>query len=276
MQPGKFMNFKRFLALGVFIISACIVHASDAPKELTLNECITIALINNPSILVAGEDMKKSLAEYRVARAQRLPFISFDAKSQQYPKTTDITALYYPFPQNFLVSQYMADQARSDNPLSDYYNLGISFGITAGISLYNEKKSRMQKTAKTAITMTKLNSRKTIADTILSVKQAYYSYTMAREYVVMREELLKSNEDRLKITRILYKNAQRPILDLSKAEYEFGDSQLELEKARNKERAARVELFRVMGVKDPGEEVVLKEYDLPGELRYSLEELNRH
>ncbi len=134
----------------------------------------------------------------------------------------------------------------------------------------------MQDVAEKGVSISKLNAKKTISETILNVKQAYYSYAMAREHVANREDLVKSKADRLRVTEILYKNAQRPIIDLSKAQYEYGNSQLELERARNNERAMRFELFKIMGVSDPGYDIVPRDYDLPGELKYSLDELNSY
>lgn len=266
------------LILVLFIISVSTARATEPPRELALNECINVALHNNTSIRISDEDVKKALAEYRVARGQRLPFVALDVKSQQYPRVVDTGLIaYIPDPVwRYYLTQRKIDEANRDNPLSKYYNLGISFGVVAGVSIYNEKKSRMQEVAEKGISISKLNARKTVADTILNVKQAYYSYAMAREHVTMREELVKSNADRLRVTEILYKNAQRPIIDLSKAQYEYGNSQLELERAKNNERAMRVELFKIMGVPDPGYDIVPRDYDMPGQLKYSLDELNRH
>lgn len=261
-----------------FIMAFSAARGDDTPRDLALNECINIALENNTSIRVSDEDVNKALAEYRVARGQRLPFVAFDIKSQQYPRVVDTGWIaYIPDPVwKYYLTKQKVDEANKDNPLSKYYNLGISFGVVAGVSIYNKKKSRMQDVAEKGVSISKLNAKKTISETILNVKQAYYSYAMAREHVAMREDLVKSNADRLRVTEILYKNAQRPIIDLSKAQYEYGNSQLELERARNNERAMRFELFKIMGVSDPGYDIVPRDYDLPGELKYSLDELNSY
>lgn len=275
--------------LSVLLLAGLNIYADEtAPKKvLTLKECVNIAVENNTSIKAAEEDRKKALADYRVATAQRLLSIDMNLKTDGYPKTnipTRYTDAYQWLPYlpttDQIIGRYVLDKAQPQpspfiKALTRDYDLGITLGVTASISLYSEKKTRNQEFAKKNLDMSKLQNKKAIGDVIYNVKNAYCMYLMAGETVVLKEKMLKSNKDKLRMTEILYKNAQRSVLDLSRAQYDFQNSQLELQKAKNGERAARTELFRIMGLDDPGTEFTLEDFnDLP-QVTYTLEQLQK-
>ncbi|OHD70471.1 MAG: hypothetical protein A2W19_08765 [Spirochaetes bacterium RBG_16_49_21] len=266
----------------ILLIAAIILltgygYAADKPAAVTLNECIYIALQNNTSVKASEEDKNKALAEYRVARAQQYPILNFDLRSQQYPKTiaTHPYAAYFEFPYNTYLNQRAQRQQEGSFEISRYYNLGLSFGLVAGITLYDEKKNRMIDSARSGVELSQFQSRKAIYDVIYNVKKNYYLYVMAKDNILLREKLLKSNEDRLKITELLYKNAQKPILDLNRARYEYNEAKLELQKAKNSSRVAKMELFMSMGISDPGVDIVPQEYAALPQIKYAIDELNK-
>lgn len=262
--------------------------SQNKSRVVSLNECLTIAIQNNQSIMVSDEDRKRALAEYRAANAQRNIIINAEIKSHQYPKvprTWKYAVLdpYIPYLTGsdqqkafYTYASKKRQSQQSDNvidKLSEYYTLGISFGITAGVSLYNEKKNRLVKHAKTGVKLADIQTKKAMGDVIFSVKKAYYGYMMSQETVVLQKKLLKYSEDRLKLTEVFYKNAQKQLFDLSKARYDYSDAQLQLQKSINAERAAKIELLRAMGVPDDGTEFVLEENNEVPELQYTLDEL---
>ena len=107
----------------------------------------------------------------------------------------------------------------------------------------------------------------------MNVKKSYYSYILAKENVALRELILKYNEDRYKITHLLYKNAQKQIFDLSKATVDLSDSQLELQKAQNMERSSRLDLLRALGVNDDGVIFELEKIEEIPVIHYSINQL---
>ncbi len=281
------MKYLYIAILMILLFPLSSGFSQDKSKIVSLNECITIALQNNPAIMVTDEDKKRALAEYRAANAQRNVFINAEIKSHQYPKVAKTWKYsefdpYLPYltisdGQKFAYTYYRAKSTEtSDNvidKLSEYYTLGISFGISAGVSIYNAKKNRLVQHAKSGVKLADLQTKKAMGDVIFSVKKAYYTYTMSQETVVLQKKLVKYNEDRLKLTEVFYKNAQKQLYDLSKARFDYSDAQLQLQKSINAERASRIELLRAMGVPDEGTEFVLEMKDHIPELQYSLEEL---
>ncbi len=255
------MKHRSIIISALLLILITTLNAADNKENrlLTLNECVNIALQNNTGILISEEDKKKAYAEYRVALAQRLVFINGAIQTQTYAKSA---------------STYTPGDKKVDLG-SDYFYLGMVGTVTASISLYNEKKGQAQRSAKSGMKLSNMQARKAIGDVIFNVKKTYYSYFLARENTELLEKLLKSNEERLKITQILYKNAQKPIYDLSKAKLDLSQAQLDLNKAKNAERISREELFNVMGINDPGIDISLQIYEILPELRYSVDGLNK-
>lgn len=275
------------------LLIACLLpcysaFSQESKKVVTLNECINIAIQNNPAIMVSEEDKKKALADYRIVNAARNIAISADIRSSQYPKQLKTwkysdwdpyinylglspeQQIYYTYERSHITSK-----KNFIDELSSHYTLGISFGITAGVSLYNEKNNRLAAQAKSGIKLSEIQSRKAISDVILSVKKAYYAYMLAQESITIQEKLLKYDRDRLKLIEVFYKNAQKQIYDYNKAKYDCTDDELQLQKAKNAERSARVALLLAMGISDPGTEFVIEKNDDVPVLQYSLQELNK-
>jgi len=276
-----------FFAL-LFAVLNIYADEAEPKKVLTLKECINIAVENNTSIKASEEDKKKAKADYWVATSQRLFSIDMSIKTDAYTKTGLPTKYvdayswipYLPTSAEQATAKYLLDKAQPQpspfiKALTRDYDIGITLGVTASISLYNEKKAKTQEMAKKNLDMYKLQNKKTINEAIYSVKSAYWSFLLAGETVILKEKMLSSNKDKLRMTEILYKNAGKSLLELSRAQYDFQNSQMELQKAKNTERAARAELFRIMGVDDPGTDFTLEKFNELPEISYSIEQIHK-
>jgi outer membrane protein len=279
------MKYIKSLIITAFILLGCLAYSAETAKVITMNECVTIALQNNPAVKASEEDKKKAAAEYRIANAARLPFVNAEVRTSQYPKVGDLTSydalVPYASDSDFKTAYFykkVLDSRKSKNfidKLSEYYTIGVSLGVTAGISLYSEKANRTVETAKAGKKLSNVQARKVMSDVILSVKKSYYSHMMAKDTVKLREKLLKYNEDRLRVAQILYKNAQKPIYDLSRATVDLNDAQLELQKAKNYERSTKDELLRSMGINDADTAFTLENKDVLPEITLSVDQLNK-
>jgi outer membrane protein len=272
----------------LLLLPICSAFSDEKTKVISLNECINIAIHNNPLIFVSEEDKKRALAEYKAANAQRNIAINAEIKSHQYPKVAkswkfsdwDPIIGYLPglsedekFAYSYARYKYYKKSSNLIDNLSEYYTLGISFGINVGVTLYSEKNNRLVDQAKSGMKLADLQAKKTISDIIYNVKRSYYSYMLSHETVLLQEKLVKYNEDRMRLTEVFYKNAQRQLYDLTKAKYDLSDSQLQLQKAKNAEYAARIDFLRSLGITDTGTDFILEKKDNLPELQYTLEEL---
>ncbi len=284
------MKYYISILLALFVM-ASVVYAEDTQQKrvLLLKECISIAVDNNTSIKASEEDRNKALADYRVALAQRLLSIDTNIKTEGYTKSPlplihqnwyEWASIIYTSSAEQAIAKYLLDKYVQPKPspfidaLTRDYDLGITLGASANISIYNERKAKNQALAKVNVDMFKIQNKKTINDVIYNVKNAYYAYYMARQVVVLKEKELKNNQDRVRMTEILYKNALKSILDINKSKYELSNSHLELQKAINAEKNAKNELFRIMNVQEQDSDFILEDNKQLNEIKYSLEQIH--
>lgn len=237
------------------IFLSCALTAYAETRKITVKECIEIALQNHPDYFMSIEDQKKSISDYGVVRSQKSMLINGEIRTVENEKETDTTSNGVKIPGK------------------DTY-IGLFAGVTIYYNIYDAKKDYEEDMAKTNIDMSKIKSQKTKLDITYKVKIAYYNYSMARNTLLIREEMFKKNEKKALLAKQLYEGGSRPILDLSKAEVDLADARLQYEIARNNERKMRMNLFHAMGLEDTGDlEIVPQDIEkIPG-IAVSLDEL---
>jgi outer membrane protein len=197
-------------------------------RVLTLNQCIDIALKNNPTIRASmfGVDVNQS----RVG----------EARSGYYPQVSASGSYARVHPQpNTVIFNTPAE--------FDQYLTGFSLNQTildfgkisqqVDISKYNLESSRSD-----------LN---TTQDTItLSVKQAYYGVLQARRNRDVAADVLKQFQLHLDQAKGFYDVGTKARIDVIKAEVDLSNAKLSLINAENALKIAWVTLSNVMGTTD--------------------------
>lgn len=238
----------------IVILFFLIGTAAADDKTITLNECINIAVQGHPNLMVSLEDRKKAMADYRVASASRKLLINGEFKSIEYPKSTASAQNIFNIP-------------------GVDTDIGLFAGIAATYSIYNAKKSRQIEMAECSIKLSKFQSRKVLGDVIYGVKEAYYQYLIAKENLSFREKLVEKNKEKLKVAEQLFRGGTRMILDVSKAKVNLSEAQLDLDRARNQERIARLNLYTSMGINDSDVVPQVQEMQTLPELKYTVTDL---
>jgi outer membrane protein TolC len=200
-------------------------------KKITLEQCIELALQNHPSLFVAIEDDKKSIANYQIARSMRSIIVDGEIKTVEYTK-----------------SNSSAD-SRFSIPGEDT-DIGLFAGLSLTYNLYNAKKDVVEEQARTSIDVAKVTNYQVKSKIIYEVKNAYYSYLLARDILAIREEIYNKYKSKAQLSRQLFEQGSRPILDVSKAEVDLANAQLQLEQAKNNERKMRQSLYYAMGLEE--------------------------
>lgn len=222
-------------------------------KNITVEDCVKIAKENNPNIFVSIEDKKNAASNYKLIRSQSSIFVQGEARTAEYLKATSSDS-------NFNI------------PGKDT-TIGLFAGLSASYSLYDPKKVDNELSAKMSIDLSKIDAQRTISDIELNVRKSYWGYVMAVETTRLRMRLLEKSQEKLNQAKILYKNGQRPILDVSKAEIAFNESLLEFEKSRNEERLIKSQLFTAMGIAENGVDAIPVYSSVLPELKFSLDEI---
>jgi len=244
------------LVVILLLISFLPSTAQQLPRKVTLEECKKIALDNHPDIKKAQQSHKKALAELGVSRAMNRVQLNGEVKTIE-------------------ILREDASSSEMNIPGTDTL-IGLFAGLTATYHLIDPKSSKIEDSKKLAVDAARIKMREIRGTVLLNVKKAYYGYVFARQNEKMRSRLLEKFESKLETAKILHKNGQRPILDVSKANVDHGNAKLAFMKARNHTMVMKNELLAAMGLVEEDIEIIPEidtgKANLPG-LRYESNEL---
>jgi outer membrane protein TolC len=206
---------------------------ANQAKVLTLNQCIDIALKNNPTVRASmfGVDVNQSrVSEARSTYYPQLSASASYARVHPQPNTVVFNA-----PSEF--DQYLTGFTLNQTILD--------FGKTSqvDISKYNLESSRSD-----------LNA--TQDTVILSVKQAYYGVLQARRNRDVAADVLKQFQLHLDQAKGFYDVGTKARIDVIKAEVDLSNAKLSLINAENSLKIAWVTLSNVMGTADAPESAI--------------------
>ncbi len=242
------------LAVSVIFMTANsnMLHSED--KHVTLQECINVALFNNPDKLISIENNEISRHQYQIAKAQRGLQVDGQIKTYQVDNTgTD--------------GEFKIPGVNTD--------IGLFAGLYSRYKLYDKSSAEKEKTAKLDVSLAKNASLATVNVITYNVKQAYYQLLLANDKLVLKKELLYKYKEKLKLTKKLFMSGRRPILDVSQAEVNVAEAMLNFEKARNDVRARRSDLLIVMGIEESeGVNLIPVQVSKLSDLKYNIKELD--
>lgn len=198
-------------------------------ESLNLERCIEIALKKHPNIIAALSTVDISQSKIGQARANYYPQISWSSGYSKF---------------NALVGSRGEVAVTTDRTFDDYtssFNLSqniFDFGKTATnvkIQRFNLDSSR--------------SDLENVTDQIIfNVKQAYYGVLLAKRNRDVAAETVKQFELHLEQSKGFYKVGTKPKFDVTKAEVDLSNAKLNLIKAENALRVARVTLNNTMGI----------------------------
>ncbi len=203
---------------------------------LTLEQCVQIALVRQPNILAARGTV--DINQFRV----------YEAQSNYYPQIAG-TAGYSRNKSASLVSS--SGQALNvQPPKSNNFDV-YSSSLTLNQTIYDFGKTPTQ----VRIQRLTLDSSKSDFDTvtqqiIFNVRQAYYGILQAQRNRDVAAETVRQNQQHLEQAKGFYEVGTRPKYDVTTAEVNLSNAKLNLIKAENALRIARVTLNNAMGVPD--------------------------
>jgi len=217
----------------ILILLICVSHTAVFAEErtVTVDECIEIALQNHPDYLLSIEDDKKSIAEYKIARANKSVIINGEIKTIETDKDDSSNTSNYSIP-------------------GQDTDIGLFAGITISYNLYDARKDIIENQARTNIDISKIKNFQVKNKIIFEVKNAYYGYLLSKNTLTIREEIYNKYQSKANLARQLFEQGSRPVLDVSKAEVDLADAQLMLEKAKNNERKTKLSLYYAMGTEE--------------------------
>jgi outer membrane protein TolC len=210
---------------------------------LTLQRAVSLAIDNQPSLRGFEAGIRAADAGFRQARAGFLPAVGFSASDTRTGGTIILSPAIPPTQR--IYSSYSAALQG---------NLTIwDFGKTSG------------RVSQTASLYDAANSDYASAVEIIAVNTevAYLAFLQARRVVTVDEEALATTSHHLVQARAFYTTGRRPQLDVTKAEVDSLNAEVNLIQARNALRISRLQLENAMGVHPSAEYAVVDSFTVP-------------
>lgn len=220
------MKIKNLFLLGcIFFFGVSQVQADDIIAKgsvLTLDQCIQIGLKNHPDIVAFTNNVK--VYEARIG----------EAKSAYYPQLS-------------LLSSYSRTKPTppSVSPVYELYSAGLQ--LSQNIYDFGKTSSRV-KIQNLSLGAASSDLENISNQVVLGVRQSYYGVLKAERDRAVAADSVRMFEQHLAQAKAFLDAGKKPRFDVTKAEVDLSNARLELIKAENNLRVARVVLSGSMGV----------------------------
>ena len=234
------------LALLVFITLPAVGGAEEdfikKGAQLDLQRCIEIALRKQPNIVAARNVVDVNRSRVGQAQSNYYPQISADAS---YSRIKPVTGA-----QRALTTGVSGLSTSNATSAFDEYAGTLSVNQL----LFDFWKTRTQvDIQKLNVGASKSDLENTSESVVFNVKQAYYGVLQAKRNRDVAEETVKQYQQHLEQAKGFYQVGTAAKYDVTKAEVDLSNSKLNLIKAENALKIARVTLNNAMGVPDAPE-----------------------
>ncbi len=200
--------------------------AVTANKVVTVDDCVKIALENNPRIM--SQMMSKDIYQNKIAQAWANYFPTLNLGVSYSRNDMMVTNFRFPMQQYNL---YNTPNVGFDWLLFDFGKTSAQAGVAR--KTYEAAGDTLQEN---------------INDIICQVKTAYYNLLFAMQQVNVYEDTVMNYEVHLKQAQAYYDIGTKAKIDVSTAKYNLDNAQLSLIQAKNTVKTAFANLNNAMGV----------------------------
>ena len=217
------------------------IEYSTLNGEVTLADCIKLAISNHPAIVSAISNAEIYDSRIGQAWSNYFPTISAGAS---YSRNDMLNTMGN--------SAYM-------RMMTQRYNMFYVPTITANMLLFDFGKTKANADlARKNYESSRYDAETSIESVIYNVKVAYYNMVFAQAQKIVYEDTVKDYELQLKQAEAYYKIGKKAKIDVTTAQYNLGNAKVNLIKAKNTLELASVELANAVGIPEM-ENVVLKD-----------------
>ena len=229
---------KKYIYLVIFLLTVGFLTGIYAQeKELTIEECVQIALDQNPDIIrgeftveIAGKDVTIAMANFLPTVSGNFQYYHSVVGPSSMLRIDPGTGLLVPL-QPFEITSWSSSARLSVN--QTVFNGGYN------IFNYSQRRS-MKKSAD-------FNFEDIRQTTILLVKERYYNLLASEKLLGVAEETLKSSEESYKRAQVLFQVGKAPKSDVLQAKVQQETDRLSLIRAQNNLAIAQASMNHVLG-----------------------------
>ncbi len=211
-------------------------------EMLNLQRCIEIAIKRHPNIIAAMSTVDVNRSRIGQAQANYYPQLNWSSGYSRYSPVSRTTSRSF--------DEYTSSATLKQN----IYDFGKT-ATQVDIQRLNLNSSR-------------LDLENTSEQLIINVKQAYYGLLLAKRNRDVALETVRQFEQHLEQARGFYEVGTKPKFDVTKAEVDRSNAKLNLIKAENALRIAKVNLNNTLGLPEAPEyeiedNLLFKKYEIP-------------
>lgn len=224
------MRIRFVRLLTILAVLPTVLAAQDAPvapRQLSLADAINLARNNSPAYLQTLNDEGPASADVRAAYGSLLPTLS-SSGGISYSRAG---------------SQTIANQvfARGSSTIGSNYNVSASLGISYGKFLAPAQSKALQRATEENIAAAGNNLTYDVTAQYLMVLRAQASVQVAEQQVIRNTDFQTQAQARFQVGR-------GDMVEVRQAEVAKARADVQLLQARQREREAKIELLRRMGV----------------------------
>ena len=203
---------------------------SNIPQEVSLEDCIKLAINHNPTIMAA------------ISNAEIYKTKIGQAWSNYFPKVS----VGVSYSRNDMLMTMGGAMA---GIIPQKYNMFYVPTISGEMLLFDFGKTKALADNATRIyESTRYDAETSIENVIYNVKVTYYNMVFAKIQKEVYAETVKDYELQLKQARAYYEIGKKPKIDVTYAEYNLGKAQLNKKKKKNTLELAAVQLANAVGI----------------------------
>lgn len=216
------------------------IEYSDMNGEVTLVDCIKLAITHHPAIMSAISNSEIYKSRVGQAWSNYFPTLSAGVSYSRNDMLMTMGGSY---------SRMMAQT----------YNMYYVPTLSANMLLFDFGKTKAgADMAKRNFEASRYDAEASIETVIYNVKVAYYNLVFAEIQKTVYEDTVKDFELQLKQASAQYKIGRKAKIDVTTAEYNLGNAKVNLIKAKNTLELAAVQLANAVGIPEL-EGVILKD-----------------
>ena len=218
------------------------IEYQDINGEVTLMDCIKLAIANHPTIMsaISNAEIYKS----RIGQAWSNYFPTLGAGVSYSRNDTLMT---------------MKNGGAYSSMMNRKYGMYYAPTLSANMLLFDFGKTKANADmAANNFEASRYDAETSIEQVIYNVKVAYYNMIFAQLQKIVYEDTVKDYELQLKQARAYYNIGKKAKIDVTTAEYNLGNAKVNLIKAKNTLELAAVQLANAVGIPEL-EGVILKD-----------------
>lgn len=242
------------VAASLLFFVAPSTRAADTntpPETLTLQDCINLALRQNPSILKAKEEIRRTRGVIVEARAPAIPQINASGSYEKIQKSA-IDA----FPGTNSVVFGNQEQPWSAQ-------------VQISQLVYGGGRVRAAlRAAKLSDQIAALGFQSAVANAILDVRKTFYEILLNRAQVEVREQSVKLLEEQLRDVQSRFDVGSVPRFNVLRAEVELANAKPPLIRSQNDLRLSKESLVKLLAIDSSGQTNAFTPITFDGKLVY--------